>query len=303
MSEFDDPLRPLYQPDDERRYLPVDSIEEMFGRFTAAFGDPADWIAKGHLIVVTGDRGCGKTSLIQRCAYWLKTRPQPNCKLVIVDFSDEQWTDTEDQRTKRVFSRILDLLGQSEDLRTSVLERIRTYEADLNDAYYHLSQALGSRQTEQGEPLPPVALAVLLPGYPKPAEVKRYYEIARPGIFFFAEVFEVADIHAIRFEMPRLNRANVGVHHLGTGVLNPGDAYKLVDWFRGAGHDSPEFPDEIVRVHLNGPVEYYSKVSIRELTKLAWGLLCVAKEEAADRVTETHVARYYEQLVFGDGTV
>src|SRR6266496_3455810 len=70
VAQYFQPLCPLDRPTDEDRYLAIDSSVEMFTKFTDSFDDPAAWMASGHLIVVTGDRGYGKTSLIQRCAYW-----------------------------------------------------------------------------------------------------------------------------------------------------------------------------------------------------------------------------------------
>src|SRR5579859_6532054 len=98
---FDDytrPLCPLRIDAHLDRYLMIDSFEERLGAFQAAFAEPAGWIGQGHLVVVTGERGYGKTSLIQRCAAWLRDQAggtgaigQPRCRIVVVDLSDQGW--------------------------------------------------------------------------------------------------------------------------------------------------------------------------------------------------------------------
>lgn len=291
VDHYFQPLCPLMRADDEARYLAVDSSLECFNEFKAAFADPERWKSQGHLVVVTGDRGYGKTSLVQRCAHWLREQARSHGAVVVVDLSDERWGEkvTEEMRLKRTLSWILDALRDT--LEKDELEQIAQH-SELADSFRDLGRVLGSRLDSQGA-AQPVLLIVLLQGYPRPAEIEQYYQLARPGMFFFAELFEREEIAKVTTMMPDFNRVTTGVHHLALSVLKSGDADLLVDWIRHNGGSWPEIP-KVVRDHFNNTITGY-KVGIRELGKLAWGTLAVAAAEAAHRVTVIHIAKYYAQ--------
>ena len=295
-DEYYLPLRPLSEPGHEGRYLAVDSSEERFSEFTAAFADPARWAAKGHLVVVTGDRGFGKTSLIQRCAAWLRDAKQSHCRVVVVDLSDERWPaeDTEEERVGQTLDWVLDELRDvlHADEISQILQR-----PNISESFRDLERVLSSqRDRNNNAPLPPIALVILLPGYPRPVEVARYYTLARKGMFFFAELFDKDDIEVFRGERPAFNRAGVDTHHLTLSVLKLGDATLLVDWIKREGGNWPDVPTAI-KDHFDSLVDEH-KIGISELVRLAWGSLSVAANEAAIQVTHEHINRYYEMKIF-----
>lgn len=293
VDDYLQPLCPLRVDAHKRRYLAVDSSEERFADFTAAFADPADWVSKGHLVVVTGDRGYGKTSLIQRCACWLNEQAMTYCKVVVVDLSDERWSETEpeSERIRQTLEWMLDALRDA--LEPHEVTQIKSH-TRIVDSFRDLGRVLGPRPSGNGSASQPIVLVVLLQGYPKPAEVAEYYSLARPGMFFFAELFESEDMRAITAMMPRFNRFTTNAHLLPLNVLKPGDADLLVDWIRREGGNWPKVPHEIVRDYFDSIITRY-KVGMAELTKLAWGTLGVAAAEAAHEVTVNHIAQYYEQ--------
>lgn len=293
IDEYLKPLSPLRNAADKSRYLDVDRSEEKFAEFTNAFKDPADWTARAHVVVVTGDSGYGKTSFIQRCAAWLdENAASAKCKVVVVDLSDERWSaEPEQGRLHRTFNWILD------GLRTTVqmedISRISSHD-DIVDSFRDLGRVLGAQVTGNGQPLPPVVLVVLLQGYASPAEVQQYYNLARPGMVFFAEIFEQEAIEGISVMRPSFNRVSTEAHLLAMDVLKSGDAERLVEWIKRQGGNWPEMPDGIVREHFERIIERY-KIGMSELTRLAWSTLAIAAEEAAAEVTTTHITQYYEQ--------
>jgi hypothetical protein len=295
----DEYLRPLYPrlvAAHRDRYLAIDRAEEKFTEFTNAFSNPAGWTATAHVVVVTGDSGYGKTSFIQRCAAWLdENAAHANCKVVVVDLSDERWpTETKELRLRRTFDWILD------DLRTILqaddVSHIMGHD-DIVDSFRDLGRILGAQVAGDGHPLPPVVLVVLLQGYASPAQVQQYYNLARPGMIFFAEIFEQEDIAGISTIRSSFNRVNTAAHLLAMDVLKSGDAERLVAWIKHAGGNWPDMPDAIVAEHFEGIIKKY-KIGMSELARLAWRTLAIAAAQAAPEVTTSHIAQYYEQIRF-----
>jgi hypothetical protein len=289
VDQYFQPLCPLLRDVDEDRYLAVDSSKECFDKFTAAFADPASWHSKGNLVVVTGDRGYGKTSLIQRCAFWLREEAKSHGRVVVVDLSDERWGEStaEADRLNSTFDWIQD--GLRDILRDDEVAQI-TKHAELREAYRDLGRVLSSRVDSQGNPQP-VLLIVLLQGYPRAAEVAQYYRLARPGMFFFAELFDKEQTAEVTAMMPDFNRVATDVHHLALNILKSGDANLLVDWIRRNGGGGPEVPEAISDLFNSFITE--CKMGIRELSKLAWGTLAIAAAEPTQFVTTDHVFKYY----------
>jgi energy-coupling factor transporter ATP-binding protein EcfA2 len=295
VDEYLLPLRPLSVPAHEKRYLAVDRSQERFSEFTVAFADPADWAVKGHMVVVTGDRGFGKTSLIQRCAAWLRNHSQSHCRVVVADLSDERLSaeDTEDERIRQTLDLVLDELRNT--LQADEISKIRG-RPSVNESFRDLERVLSSRSDLNNVPEPPIELVILLPGYPRPAEVARYYTFARRGLFFFAELFDKDDIEVFFQTRSAFNRVGVDIHHLALGMLKLGDATLLVDWIKSEGGNWPDVPMAI-KDYFDRIVDKYS-IGISELARLAWGALCVAADESASGVTHEHISRYYEMEKF-----
>jgi hypothetical protein len=296
VDQYFQPLCPLENPDDKSRYLDIDSYEEMFKKFKDAFDDPGDWNASSHVIVVTGDRGYGKTSLIQRCAHWLRVeKPQQACNVVVLDLSGERWpVETGDERIKRTFGRIINKLKSY--LPKETISELIGHSHDINDSFYYLGQALKAKVSATHGALP-IALVVLLPSYSTASEVARYYNLACPGTFFFAEIFEVEDTRKVRDEISKLSRSRADFLPLAMSVLKVGDANKIANWIRNERPGNPVLPNKIVQERFDSLIDG-RKISISELNRLAWGVLRFAAKEAADQVTDRHFAQYYEEIIY-----
>ena len=293
------PLRPLECPADESRYLAIDDTEEMYKKFEHHLRYTADWTSKGHVIVVTGDRGCGKTSLTQRSVHWLKTHQQADCEIVVLDLSDSMWADEEDQkeRVKRVFGRILGKLGTY--LGRETISDLKTHADDLDDAFYYLGLSLRKGRDEGGAHALPLVLVVQLPCYSTDDEVSRYFGLACPGIFFFAEIFDLEITEKIKQQVPQFSRVSASFQHLQVGKLKPGDAKLVVRQIRDEGGQVPELPDSLVHECFEATIDRFG-MSMRELSMLASGIRQLARDDLSDQVTDQHVIRYYQRAAYGN---
>jgi energy-coupling factor transporter ATP-binding protein EcfA2 len=295
------PLRPLRNDGaDETRYLPIDSSDQRYGEFTGRFDQSCGWAARGHLVVVTGERGYGKTSLIQRCACWLKkaAEHQGRVRVVVADLSDERWGKDEEKaaRLTMTLSAMLDALGDN------ILEADRKAiesEAELWKKFRDLGRLLAATR-RPGATLPPLVLVVLTQGYPKPDEIEQYYRFARPGMFFFSEVWERDHIAKVRRQIEEFDRDEVAAHELALNVLRTGDAHPLVQAIRSEGGAPPEVRPLMVATIDQNIIGAGSGVGVGQFSLLVRGILDIAAAEGAAEVTDAHLLRYFSQYLRDD---
>jgi energy-coupling factor transporter ATP-binding protein EcfA2 len=280
------PLRPLRELSHAERYRPIDNYAVQFEKFIEIFNRQAAWIAKGHLFVVTGDRGYGKTSLMQRCAYWMtKERSQDYCEVIVVDISDEDWRkDDSEMRRTRVRDWILrELTGP---LERDIIKEIYDQE-DLLASFQILGHALSARKVEDIRR--PIVLIVLLPGYPTPDELREYYRISRPGMVFFAEMFDERHISFIaNNRMDWFKRAEVDAHLLQMGVLNPGDQELVTTWLQENLRNCPDITDPQVLQSLSTFLKN-QKIGISALMSFILGAVRCTHDARARKVELEHI--------------
>jgi hypothetical protein len=291
-SNYRKPLSPFADPDDNHRYQPIDDLEQMFLEFRAIFSEPPEWTRTGRLVVVTGDRGCGKTSLIQRCAYWLKSQQQIACNVTVLDLTDEPWqSDSRERRMARIFDRVKYVLaGQISESAMALIAPPDRANRDLTDDFFYLGEAL--RSGAVGNSPRPIALVVLLPALRDShvaEEIRQYYELVCPGIFFFAEVLTDGDPGKAGGYVDLGARARSSVHLLVAGKLKEGDVSRLVDFIRQDLGPVPEIPDEIIDSITT------DKASAAEITFTTHGVLEIARNLHAPSVTKSHLITYYQE--------
>jgi len=289
------PLCPLDHAEDNQRYLDIDDSQRTFDQFVEKAKNSPEFHATGQLVVVTGERGSGKTSLINRCAHWLNDRPQVAFDIVIVNLVDQCWVDTEvaAERARRTFGLILAKLSQylSQDDISAIRE---TLAIDIHQAFYQLGAVLAvGRAGSTGSPRPIVAV-VLLPCYPTAKEILLYSAAIGPGMIFFAEIWDLDQIDECAGKLTEFRSPRMFIQHLGMGKLKVGDAQLLIDQIRKDEGISPDMPqtmlDEIFKESLED-----SGWTVLELRKLLQAVLRYAAAEAASFVTDVHVGRYYKE--------
>ncbi len=290
-GDFIKPLCPLrYETFDDARYWPLDSSRENYEQFTGHFKGAAEWTSRGHLIAVTGGRGYGKTSLMQRCAAWLRDNAENigHCEVVTVDLSDEGPAATMllNARIEETADRILEAVAKR--VPREQLDEVKA-EPTVAGKIRKLSIILGSRVDGDGKPLPPVIVVVLLRNYSTPAEIDEYYNrIMRKGMIFFAEAYEKID--EIRELQPGFNRVEVNSLMLELGVLKAGDFGGLVQRLQ---FEEPHLPTVSKAMIDSIEKEFIPRrVSAGRLARLAVGVLEIAHERAATELLQVHLDQY-----------
>jgi hypothetical protein len=291
-GDFLRPLSPLQDENfDDKRYFEIDSSCERFRQFTESFTDPTEWTSRGHLITVAGDRGYGKTSLMQRCAAWLRDHDEEmgQCEVVTVDLSDEGpgAAMALGARVGETVDRILEAVAKK--MRKEQLDDIKG-ELAAATRIRKLSTILSSRMDADGNSLPPIIVVVLLRRYSTPSEIDEYYNnIMRKGMIFFAEAYEKID--QIRALHSGFNRIEVNARMLELDVLKDGDIDLLVRRLRSEEPDLPNVSDRMIEAIERAFIP--KRVSAGELARLASGVLQMAADQGAPELLQDHLIQYF----------
>lgn len=298
-DDYRTPICPLSDVSAMDLYCSLDGADELFTTFKDVFADPGAWTDTGHLFVVTGDRGYGKTSQIQRCAAWLASEAGSSrcCRIVPVDLSDSRWSQSDiDDKMRRTLFRILRELEGLNLLDEGVRARIESQD-DPAERFHELGDFLRSRRDDNGLRIVP---AVLLQGHPAPAEVERYYNAAEKGMIFFAEIFEKDQIAGLDDIWRDLNRREVTPHRLALDTLRPQDCRTFVRDLLGLGESWPVIPDSIIDIVENVIIASERGAGMREVINVMLGALEEARSAGASVVSEMHLIKYYQMLVGRD---
>lgn len=220
------PMRPL-RPWDRRAhreyYVPVDGTESAFQQFRQEMGDLTGLLEYGRLVLVTGESGCGKTALVNRCADWVAGELAGlGMRGVVLDLTGCLPTDQElsiDQRTVEVCDQMFDLLVDHGALRPEAEDRL----AGDRDVPRRVFPRLGRALRDD------IALLVLLPSPNELVdEVIRYARVfSSAKVLFLTESAyfgpdEVADV--VRQLEPWVPPITLYV-----GPLDPGDAQRFAE--------------------------------------------------------------------------
>jgi hypothetical protein len=288
------PLEPSNEADLEQLYLPFDRTKEEFDKFKDRVAREERLGEQGWLVVVTGDRGCGKTSLIKRCALWLDLRlRERKLSPTKIDLTGED-LEHEDikARLRRVFMSVINHLaiGLGRETVTSMRELGHSdRDGDLNIAFESLASELLANST--------VAI-VLLPTCHTAREVLRYAAIARRGLIFFAEVFDPREASRCDAELrlQRYARASAPLY-LEVGRLKPGDGHlfannlNLSDSGAATTDPFPRMTEELIQTHVEEMIKDPG-MSILRLRLLASGARREAARRGAQEIESVDVATY-----------
>lgn len=279
------PLRPWRHPEHNTYYVPIDNTHHAFGRFQEEI-DFDSVPAHGRFVVVTGQEGCGKTALVNRCTNWLKNSlADTGLDMLICDFTlDCRLEHAVDERMSLICRRLMDELKVRRVLTEPQFKDLNEHRDKPNDVYPYLSAVLE----------PNLVVVILLPSAELVSELVRYASLVRPKIVFFAESPSVDGLEARRAEITRLLR--VPPIELNVGPLRPDDGWLFAsDRLNKHAREKDKFPglskQTMQRVTRGG------KLSIKKLQEILCG---VYKERL--RETKPGVEASYDDITYADIT-
>jgi hypothetical protein len=287
------PLRPWDEPEHAGYYVAVDRTGSAFAEFTEKVADPLSLVTYGRLVVVLGGQGCGKTSLVNRCAAWVQTSlADHGVTPMIFDLTrtsrDSQPTP---ERMSAVCAMIIDQLELDQRLAPPVLAELRSRQRSPDPMYHYLSLALDRLAARGGTPL--AAVVLLPPSQELRMEILEYARVVRPRLVFFAESSYLDPQGSWQAGLDRASPAPPIA--LTVGGLEPEDGW-LYAQARLRGHDGGK-PVPIVRretmdrvVRAPGP-----SLTIEQLLRLLFGVYdeVLARPAPAAEVTFEDITEYY----------
>lgn len=284
------PLSPTRRPEDVGRYIELDSGPLMFARFKKLFEDPQAVYERGHLIIVDGGTGFGKTSLANRCAHWLGEQLGTEGHRTVNLIESEVDENETEKRLQWVFRRAVEEAGQSVAGHTAELRALA--ETSVTEAFSALGRKVCVGDTS-------AALIVLMPPDGTAAEVRRLAAAAGRGLVFFVEMNDSVQAKECADSYGRgKTTGELTVARLTLGELNEGDGTRLVKAIH-AGAASPAIPDPIIERHFEG--ERAKNRSVRNLMQLAYGIQYIAEENGRAEVQSEDIGDFYRLMLVSSG--
>lgn len=266
------PLCPYTHPEHEDYYVPVDNTEASFELFKRTLGNVHALRTDGRLVVALGWDGCGKTSLLNRCAAWLQNQLGAHDCHVVPLVNVTRDSETVEERENKVFQSLIYELGYrellTEEHRREMTEAL--HKSNLDIGYLYVSKYVLQPRN--------AVLVVLLPRTEIPREVESYARWAHPNLVFFAESRIVDAVAAHWPTIQRVHNKSLPIR-LDVGMLVEEDGWKFVRARKGDRTDAPDYP--FVSEQTIRAVTEERKLSIGELHDLLHGMYQELLEKSA----------------------
>ncbi|WP_394621462.1 hypothetical protein JNUCC0626_20890 [Lentzea sp. JNUCC 0626] len=212
------PLCPHKDPTHELYYVEVDHTGVAFEQFKAEIGSVARVRESGRLVVALGWDGCGKSSLLNRCATWLKAfvQQESDGRCLVFPFVDACLdSDPVEDRQQAVYQCLFDELDNRGMISPQDRENLK--ERTLKLRYQYLSKFV----------LGDTVVVILLPRTEIEKEVENYAHWTHGNLVFLAESRQV---DAVKTHWRKIRGANQGPApiQLEVGKIDPDDGWAFV---------------------------------------------------------------------------
>ncbi|WP_229069024.1 hypothetical protein [Actinoplanes sp. DH11] len=272
-------------------YVPVDNTETAFEQFERSFPGPRELTRRGQLIVAMGMSGCGKSALINRCAYrameLVKGADGDSGKLqpVVIDARRQtNNTDPSNARVERVSRHVRDFL-EGRDLVKIPDRRQELLDSQPNEIYSALEFSLKSRD---------VVVLVLLPRFELVESLVEYAQLSHPHVVFLAELRGGHDVQYVRQQLESSDRNPAIV--MNVGLMDDSHGWEFVQQrYRHNKHpvDKPRLDRQTVQ-EMVGSRQQPIREFQRTLYLLYEQLRQAPKPPAS--IDFEYVARFYYQI-------
>ncbi|TMQ91029.1 hypothetical protein ETD83_32770 [Actinomadura soli] len=268
------PLCPWKSPEHADHYAAVDHAQHAFEEFQQGFPDCGPLLGEGRMVLVSGGSKCGKTSLIHRCAHWLKDHPPTDHQVEIFNLTrDDARAGSIDDRMRDVWKRLLRELKFAGIFEQHELDLLGE---EINEppvqAYETLSRLLRLKSW---------IFVLLLPQSSVAEELVRYGHLAaEPNLLFFTETsFEgVAD------DGVRLLSSTAPPLWLSVGTLGVEDGWTYLSHFVADG-SMPAVTEETMRKVIQERNLGIQPMTVTGLQRLMRGIWQYAAEHGRTDLT------------------
>lgn len=278
------PLCPWKHPEHGSYFVSVDHSEDAFKSFCDKIGDPMAAVGRHITVVAVGDEGCGKTSLVHRCAAWFSGElDAAGVRSPIVDLSAEVVPGlASEARLAHWTARLVDRIALNNLLDGEVLKELTSRKSDPYQALPFLADVL--EQISR-------TMHVILPGIEILAEAEGLVGLGRPHLVFYTET-----------SSDHVRRA-LGTHAglqsvigLEVGVLTIEDGWKFVEARLATAQLDPNGPvleKATVQEYMRERIGGRGTTTIRELNLICQAVFSDAQKNARRKIEFDDFSRYY----------
>lgn len=280
------PLCPWRHAEHDAFYSPVDHTQEAYSRFQDAVA-AADVRAAGLYVLATGGEGCGKTSLLHRCAAWLTQHASSAWALesIIVDLSPirEPQVPVSD-KVVNAASYITDELAVQKTFDSDLLEPLEQRFENPTSYMNYLEAQLAVNNR---------LLILLLPALELPAELEAYEPLVRKCSVVMAET---AYPDVIDRSKAYDQRAGLPIMRLSVDAITEvQDGWTFVSNRLGQRTEKsvPTISEATVRAFMEKRIKNGGRAPVRELQLVCASVFRTAMEEDSATVSDNHFLQYY----------
>lgn len=278
------PLNPCEVTEHSALYVDVDGTGLAFAKFVEYTGG-IDIKTSGCTSLVTGADGCGKTALLNRCAYHFEAQLEKDFGAVTIDLSREaQPSLPVEEKVQAAWSLILDHI----DLLTGLLTptdnaKVQSRGCDPTRGLDFLSKLLLSRKK---------CLIIILPAIELVKELKAYLSLQRKGVLLLCE--------SSNPEVQQFLESNHGpaaknpINLMTLGVLKAEDGWKFVSArLAGANGRWPDIGEDAICSFMETRMSNSGKTTIRELHVACKEVISHAIDTGKKEITVEDFGLYY----------
>ena len=251
------PLCPWESPEHTNHYAEVNHSTPAFEKFQKALADGTKLMHRGMVVLTAGGSGCGKTSLMHRCAAWLMSAPPAGHQVRIVDLTREGRSGWGcEQRIRHLFDRLADEL---ESLFDGDALRILDERRGNPD---RIAPALSKVLRANSE-----IAVVLLPSSEVPDEIVRLAGLTDRHMLLLAETSFADVAGTCARKLGPASATPVPQLHVGELTVEDGWRYVSHHFARHGGGPWPDVTEDTMRAL----VEKRGRMSVKELQMLLHG--------------------------------
>lgn len=278
-------LCPWTEEDHDDFYAPVDHSQEAFEDYTTSVGSELTPLLEGRLILIKGEAGCGKTSLMHRCAHWTRQNGKGanGIHVVIADLTKDNLAGmSADARMNNIYSRIVDEIQFENFIDHARIDSLSAKRQDFAAGFPYLSRVLAGEE---------VLLLVLLPEIELSVDLTNLCHSTKRNIVFFTESSfpAVTGFTSFPTQIPPPILLEVG-------LLTRNDGWKFVESrLRLISPAAPlvTIPEEVVNKFMEVRIGGRGAMNVRELHLAMAEVYDQALVDKPDAISFDDFSQYY----------
>lgn len=278
------PLCPWKHAEHDSYFVPVDHSEDAFQEFCGKVGDPNTAIQRQISVLVGGEEGCGKTSLIHRCAAWFSTQlTQAGIESPVFDLSAETVPGlASEARLAHWAARLVDKVGMGNLLEAHLMEELKSRKSEPNQAIPFLADVLENIGN---------TAHVILPGIEILAEAEGLAGLARPHLILYTETSSESVRRAVGTAGTLASMIGLEV-----GVLTVDDGWRFVEARLAAANldaTAPLLEKATVEKYMRARIGGKGTTTIKELNLICQAVFADAQSRARAKIEYKDFSEYY----------